>query len=897
MKFSLHAAILVLAAAPLACSSNVTITPIAAGALCPAGGVSISSGGSTQVVCNGPNGANGASGANGTNGTNGVDGGDGFTTLIKTTSLPIGDANCGAGGQRTDSGLDNGANGGIARNGILETGEVLSSSYVCNGSPQQIGSISPPAGAAGSATITASGGASSAGDGGSGGTFTAAFVNGSNGGHLKVFRTGAADATFTFPAHPPAPVSANPARFTASPTPYLVSVQTTLTPNLPNGTIFRYSDGDSSALYIAADAGTATQTDSLSIEAGATVVLDTGETGASVNLIVRGASQVPSSCSNAGALAINPVASADQVPPAFGLVCGDYFGDVGSSVTNLGVAGDSHAPGGASGGIQIVAQAFWNEGTIDSSGGPGSSGGNAGTIELISASTIDSFIPSTPIYNRGDVKARGGSALAGQGGNGGQIVLVGALATNNSGNLDVSGGKGFVASSPDVAAGGNGGTIVFPNNSTRTSIRNSGNWNASGGAVDSTCPSASPELCTGGSGGQILVSGYSGVLVSSGAMTVAGGASPVGAGGAGGTLRVALSSNGGIFSSGGRSLQPSTSTLPCGDLILSGSLDASGGAGALSGGAAGSINLSLDTGTEPQGQELILYGYATIDASGGAGLLGGGTGGSVSLWNQASHAGAPINRQSAPVGSGCGPGGSVINYADITARGGSSLQGAGGNASTTILSLRTQDTCLPANDRFENVFNAGRIDVSGGDGATGGASFGVMLSGATGVTNTGSITGRGGAGSAGGGGVGAGNVSEGPSSGLSLLAELGPAINSGALDVSGGSSRWPAVVAPRSAGSRNTRAAYGGAGSVSIIGDTVSESGDILAVGGAISGSDIAITGGSGGTVGITSQSGSSSVTAVAPAGISVAGGNGSVVGYTGVVLVDGWDVTGNWTH
>ncbi len=92
---------------------------------------------STSYVCDG---APGAAGATGTSGAGGDAGANGFSSLAVTTSFAAGegtgaqDASCPNGGAEIDSGLDDGAGGGIAGDGILETGEVTSVSYVCNGS-------------------------------------------------------------------------------------------------------------------------------------------------------------------------------------------------------------------------------------------------------------------------------------------------------------------------------------------------------------------------------------------------------------------------------------------------------------------------------------------------------------------------------------------------------------------------------------------------------------------------------------------------------------------------------------------------------------------------------------------------------------------------------------------
>jgi hypothetical protein len=71
-------------------------------------------------------------GAPGTNGTNG------FSTLIKQTPEAPG-ANCANGGTKIQSGLDNGAGGGTAHDGTLQSGEVSATGYACNGAPGQSG--------------------------------------------------------------------------------------------------------------------------------------------------------------------------------------------------------------------------------------------------------------------------------------------------------------------------------------------------------------------------------------------------------------------------------------------------------------------------------------------------------------------------------------------------------------------------------------------------------------------------------------------------------------------------------------------------------------------------------------------------------------------------------------
>lgn len=66
----------------------------------------------------------------------GANGMDGFQSLIRTTTEASG-SNCEAGGQRIQTGRDNGAGQGVANNSVLEDGEVESTSYVCNAVPAE----------------------------------------------------------------------------------------------------------------------------------------------------------------------------------------------------------------------------------------------------------------------------------------------------------------------------------------------------------------------------------------------------------------------------------------------------------------------------------------------------------------------------------------------------------------------------------------------------------------------------------------------------------------------------------------------------------------------------------------------------------------------------------------
>lgn len=73
----------------------------------------------------------------------GTDGKDGFQSLIRTTTEAAG-SNCEAGGQRIETGRDNGAGRGVPNNSVLEDGEVESTAYVCNAVAAQ--QTNPPGG-------------------------------------------------------------------------------------------------------------------------------------------------------------------------------------------------------------------------------------------------------------------------------------------------------------------------------------------------------------------------------------------------------------------------------------------------------------------------------------------------------------------------------------------------------------------------------------------------------------------------------------------------------------------------------------------------------------------------------------------------------------------------------
>ena len=82
----------------------------------------------TRYICHG------AAGAAGADGNDGADGTDGHNSLITSTAESAG-VNCVYAGIKVSAGVDNGDGGGTADNAVLESGEVDSIGYACNGAP------------------------------------------------------------------------------------------------------------------------------------------------------------------------------------------------------------------------------------------------------------------------------------------------------------------------------------------------------------------------------------------------------------------------------------------------------------------------------------------------------------------------------------------------------------------------------------------------------------------------------------------------------------------------------------------------------------------------------------------------------------------------------------------
>ena len=109
------------------------------GVNCPTGGTRIETGvddnmdsflspdeiDDTIFVCNGEDGNDGADGTDGTNGSSTI------TMMVARLSVAPAYLGCNGTGQLLQQGLDDGSGNGIAQNGILESGEIMTSSLIC----------------------------------------------------------------------------------------------------------------------------------------------------------------------------------------------------------------------------------------------------------------------------------------------------------------------------------------------------------------------------------------------------------------------------------------------------------------------------------------------------------------------------------------------------------------------------------------------------------------------------------------------------------------------------------------------------------------------------------------------------------------------------------------------
>ena len=701
------------------------------------------------------------------------------TTLVSTVPLTVGDPNCANGGTEIDTGTDNGANGGTAGDGILEAGEITSTQYICNGASSTIGSLTEPSGPAGTFTIDTSGGDGNGsngmgtGNGGSAGEVQFEIQIGTHGGHVKLFSTGVVDASFTMPT----------VGFVAGAVPVVIPS------SMPINDYDNQQDGldsndqffevtDDSNLYTNVD-GNAIAATSLDIAAGATVTFALNS-GNQVNL------QFSRDVRNAGT--ITTALQEDNVSGGgLQMYMGNYIGLQGSSIALNGHV--AAGVGGSGGSLNIQYNGvFANQGIVHTFGAAGTSGnasGNGGNIE------IQSTNGGGGLFNTGDMTSAGGSGGNSPSGAGGSIEFnTNGAPIFNAGALFAHGGDGGNSNGSSY-----GGGITLQVGGVG-SIRNSGALDSSGGDGN------------GGSGSEISIASGAGDFFNSGSMNSSGGDSFNGTGGSAGELYIDFCC--------GTDINDGDASVSVGSFHISGNLTAKGGSGPLGGGGGAELYVFIDPIDVVAGQEIEMLGYTNLNGQGGKGGTIGGNGGSGAeiLFEQDADAENPE-----------GPAGAVINYANININGGDgpASGGSGGNATFTTQHQQT------FNDSYEIVANHGDISARGGAASatngSGGGGGQITFRGINGVQNSGDLDTSGGA-CSGSNGTG-GNAGDG----VQFVADTQAVTNSGAISNNGGSSTGP--------GGNG-----GGASSIKLVGVGVTNSGNL-----SVNGGDGDINGGEGGNV------------------------------------------------
>jgi hypothetical protein len=286
--------------------------------------------------------------------TDEICGGGTSTQLTKTTALPAGDQTCPFGGTTTSSGLDNGANGSVAGDGVLQDGEITATTTTCTNGSQYPGTFVPPGGAAGTNKILLSGGAGSAGGGGPGGPFNAVLGQGTLGGNVAIFKTGKVDASFT-------PTAVTPHYGAVT---FEVTADTTLAVHANSG---EATDGEhyliGGTLYYRQDAANPQITvTGVHVAKNVTLTLPAGGTGIVIgnDFNLEGTLTSGLTAGNRGSVQLN---------------VGRFLAASGSKVALAGapVAG---AAGGNGGSFAVFAQSIFSGAAIDTSGAAGDPGGS-----------------------------------------------------------------------------------------------------------------------------------------------------------------------------------------------------------------------------------------------------------------------------------------------------------------------------------------------------------------------------------------------------------------------------------------------------------------------------------------------------------------------------------------
>ncbi len=546
-------------------------------------------------------------------------------------------------------------------------------------------------GTAAGSTIDVSGGAGTVGAGGDGDQETGIWLDAYGPGGVKVYRDGAADASFTpnVPAATP-DFGSEPLTVTADMTIPVYDAD-------PADNNVYYFLWDDSTLYHKIDDSTINAVTGIRVNAGVTLTLpvsadrdgnwlydssylflendlevlgslrsaafdnpDSQESGESIDraglvlntsggVFIRSSGVVSTAADNATSGrggdggAIEFIAYASESPNS-GIVVNEGRIDASGGRTDdlAAQGGRSAAYGAYDYCVNLYADTrLVNTGSIRADGGRGGSGGQTGGWYG------NAFYVGGPgtLENSGPISMSGGAGNNGDGGSGGDLDMVaGQGYLHNSGAITLRGGDGS-------GNGGMGGYIDIYVDEVGD-LLNSGAVAASGG--DST-GTDNAVATIGGRGGQVYLWTHGGALISSGGIAADGGD--------------VANGNSGSSGGGGGYVDIESypdylfGASPAGAMEISGNILARGGAGP-NGAYGGAVYMQYGDANGSGG--IVLRGYAALVNDGGDGVPSGGGGGGVYLedWYSGGAAGA----------------GGLLTEADVSADGGDAdtASGSGG---------------------------------------------------------------------------------------------------------------------------------------------------------------------------------------------------------------------------
>ncbi len=519
-------------------------------------------------------------------------------SLVRTETYP-GDAACPGGTVEILTGLDDGTGDGTSGDGVLQEGEVLTRQAICQGGPASPDTLDDrflPVGIGegllGSSVVQAHGGNGVRGIGGNAGRIEARLFPPSKRGHVALLPTGDFELEVVVPDATGVSLGAAPLVVSED---LVVGVSTG--EGLATGTPY-LAIGSPTSLQ---RAGSSVGVTGLHVLPGVTLTLE-GSTNGMIDIVLGGSILVEGTITTRG-----PTSSA--VPLRFS--CERWVSTAGSRIDLAGTSGGTESRGTAGGAFTVVAFAGMPqrpvvlgsvvaEGTIDVSGGTGTTGGAGGDVRLEGYERV---------VGRLTVSTQGGDAtVAGTAGSGGRISLIAQRgpvafdldATTKGGSSRVQAGVGG-----HLTVDGYGVTV------TGTTVQDGGST--------SQCASS----CDAGAGGGAAIISRGAPLRWKVDMRSVGGSSTETSGGlagnGGGVVFRTLSTTEVVPSSSDRSV------------LVGGSFVLDGGSSEERGSNAGSLQLYVEANLAPE-STLRMVGYAAISLLGGHSVQSdGGAGGTVSL--------------------------------------------------------------------------------------------------------------------------------------------------------------------------------------------------------------------------------------------------------------------------